>query len=66
MTMGDTTMNERSDAFWEGYRTTKHKGQNPYAVGQPWLAEFPDKPILVKMKDWTDGWEAHYYKFDVV
>lgn len=34
---------------------------NPYAVGQPWLAEFPDKSILRRCEDWFDGWTTKFH-----
>ncbi len=52
---------KHSQAWWEGYNCQLPKTHNPYAVGQPWLAEHPDEAILQKMKDWDNGWQTRYY-----
>lgn len=53
-------MAEHSDVWWEGFRSKKPRDRSPYAVGQPWLAEFPDKVILHKLDDWIAGWDHHF------
>ena len=50
-----------SKEFLEGYNSKSQRVTNPYAVGQPWLAEYPDKVILKKCNDWFDGWEHRFY-----
>lgn len=54
----------RSYEFQLGYNACDQnitRNRNPYAAGQPWLAEFPDKKILRQMNDWTEGWNKRFY-----
>lgn len=50
--------------WWEGYNCQFPKCRNPHAAGQPWLAEFPDRHLIRKCKDWDEGWEARFYQED--
>ena len=52
---------EHSSVWWDGYVCQGPKSRNPYAAGQPWLAEKPDPVILQNYKDWQEGWECRYY-----
>lgn len=52
---------EHSAAWWEGWDCKGPKTKNPYAIGQPWLSEHPDKRTLDRMKDWESGWECRFY-----
>ena len=53
-----------SKEFWEGYNTKSSRTRNPYAVGQPWLAEFPDKKLIKQCNDWFKGWDTQFFGED--
>lgn len=50
-----------SKEFLEGYNYLGPKSRNPYAVGQPWLAEHIDLVICRKVQDWNAGWQQRFY-----
>lgn len=54
-------MSTHSPEWWEGFRSKRSRNMNPYAAGQPWLAEYPDKKLIIRCDDWWYGWDCRFY-----